>query len=210
VPPVPTWLYLIRHGVTAWHKEGRMLGQRDIPLDADGMRQAESLAAALAGAPLREVVSSPLVRATQTAEVVIRGRGFELARDPRLGDWKLGPWEGRSIAEIGATPDFRRIVAAPDERAPGGESLRELARRARAAIDQILADNPAGDAVAVITHGSVIRALLLDLLEAPLESYDSIDVAPGTITAIAFAGAAPRIHVVGWTPSLGGPSWPRS
>lgn len=207
---MPTWLYLIRHGVTAWHKEGRVLGQRDIPLDADGTAQAEAVAATLAAAPLREIVSSPLVRATQTAEALVRGRGFEVARDPRLGDWRLGPWEGRPSSELATTPDFRRIIAAPDERAPGGESLRELARRARGAIEQILADNPAGDAVAVVTHGAVIRALVLDLLEAPLESYDAIDVAPGTITAIAFSGTAPRIHVLGWTPSLGGTSWPRS
>jgi broad specificity phosphatase PhoE len=202
-PAVPTWLYLIRHGVTAWHKEGRLLGQRDIPLDNEGLVQAESIADALAGAPLREIVSSPLVRAVQTAEVLGRRRGIEVARDPRLGDLRIGPWEGRSAAEVTASAEWRRMIAVPDERAPGGESLRELARRARGALDQILADNPAGDAVAVITHGSVIRALVLEYLEAPLESYECLDVALASITAIAFAGAGARVNVVGWVPSLG-------
>jgi broad specificity phosphatase PhoE len=207
---VRTWLYLIRHGVTAWHKEGRMLGHRDIPLDDDGLAQADTVARALRDTPLREVVSSPLVRAVRTAETLARGRGFEVARDPRLGDLRIGPWEGRAAAEVAASTDFRRMVAAPDERAPGGESLRELAKRARGAIDQILGDNPAGDAVAVVTHGAVIRALVLDFVEAPLESWESIEVAPGSITAIAFHGASAHVQVVGWTPTLGGASWPKS
>ncbi len=201
--PVPTWLYLIRHGVTAWHKEGRLLGQRDIPLDDDGMAQAECLADALAGAPLREVVSSPLVRAVQTAEIFGRRRGIEVARDPRLGDLRIGSWEGRPAAEVHASAEWRRMIAVPDERAPDGESLRELAHRARGAIDQILADNPSGDAVAVITHGSIIRALVLEYLEAPLESYELIDVALASITSVAFHGARPRINVLGWTPTVG-------
>src|SRR5262245_15621958 len=92
VLPVPTWLYLIRHGVTAGHKEGRMLGQRDIPLDDDGLVQAEAIAGALSGAHLREIVSSPLVRAVQTAEVIGRRRGIDVARDPRLTDLRIGPW----------------------------------------------------------------------------------------------------------------------
>jgi broad specificity phosphatase PhoE len=199
---VPTWLYLIRHGTTAWHKEGRMLGHRDIPLDEEGMAQADAIAEALADAPLREVVASPLVRAVQTAEVLGRRRGIEVARDPRLGDLRIGAWEGRPVAEVAALPHYRRVLAAPDERAPDGESLREVARRARGAVEQILADNPAGDAVAVITHGAVVRALVLEYLDAPLESYESIEVAPGSITAIAFQGASARLVTVGWTPAL--------
>jgi broad specificity phosphatase PhoE len=202
-------LYLIRHGTTAWHKEGRMLGHREIPLDDAGLGQADAIAGALASTALGEVVTSPLVRAVQTAEVLARGRGFEVARDPRLGDLRIGPWEGKPAAEVVASTDYRRMLAAPDERGPGGESLREVQRRARAAIDQILADNPTGEAVAVITHGAVVRALVLDLLDAPLESFEELDVAPGSITAISFAGAAPRLRVVGWTPKLGGDSWPK-
>jgi broad specificity phosphatase PhoE len=202
-PRVPTSLYLIRHGVTAWHKEGRMLGQRDIPLDADGMAQAEELADALGDAPLREIVSSPMIRAVQTAEVLGRRRNIEVARDPRLGDLRIAAWEGRATHDVHGSAEWRRMIAIPEERAPGGESLRELAGRARGAIDQILADNPAGDALAVVTHGTVIRAVVLGYLEAPLESFESIDVAPGSITSIVFHGASPRINVVGWVPTLG-------
>lgn len=203
VLPVPTWLYLIRHGATAWHKDGRVLGNRDIPLDADGVAQAEALTAALAERRIAEVVASPLMRAVRTAEAIGKRHRIEVARDPRLTDLRMGAWEGKPQAELTAHADYRRMVAVPDERIPGGESLRELATRARNAVDQIVGDNPSGDAVAVVTHGAVIRVLVLDYLGAPLEAFDRIEVATGSITAIAFSGATVKVVATGWTPDLG-------
>lgn len=200
---MPTWLYLIRHGTTAWHKDGRVLGYRDIPLDGDGQAQAEAIALALAERRIAEVVSSPLMRAVKTAEAIGKQQKIEVARDPRLGDLRMGPFEGKPQAEMLAHADYRRMVTTPDQRAPGGESLRELAARARHAVEQIVGDNPSGDAVAVVTHGAVIRALVLDYLGAPLEAYERIDVATGSITAVAFSGATVRVAALGWTPDLG-------
>jgi broad specificity phosphatase PhoE len=203
VPAVPTWLYLIRHGTTAWHKDGRVLGSRDIPLDADGVAQAEAVTSALAEHRIAEVVASPLMRAVRTAEAIGKRHRIEVARDPRLTDLRLGAWEGKPQTELVAHPDYRRMLAVPDDRVAGGESLRELAARARNAVDQIVADNPSGDAVAVVTHGAVIRALVLDYLGAPLEAFDRIEIATGSITALAFSGAAVKVVTVGWTPDLG-------
>lgn len=203
VAPVPTLLYLIRHGTTAWHKDGRVLGTRDIPLDPDGIAQAEALTSALAERRIAEVVASPLMRAVRTAEVIGKRHRIEIARDPRLTDLRLGAWEGKPWAELAAHADYRRMLAVPEERIPGGESLREVATRARHAVDQILGDNPSGDAVAVVTHGAVIRALVLDYLGAPLETFDRLDVATGSITALAFSGATVRVVATGWTPDLG-------
>ncbi len=200
---VPTWLYLIRHGTTAWHKDGRVLGSRDIPLDADGLAQAELLTSALAERRIAEVVASPLMRAVRTAEAIGKRHRIEVARDPRLTDFRLGAWEGKPQAELAAHADYRRLVAQPDERVAGGESLRELATRARHAVDQIVGDNPSGDAVAVVTHGAVIRALVLDYLGAPLAAFERLDVATGSITAIAFSGATVKVAAIGWTPDLG-------
>ena len=199
---MPTWLYLIRHGHTAWHKEGRLLGQRDLPLDPDGVAQAEAVASALDDTPLAEVVASPLLRAVQTAERLGQGRGIEVARDARLTDLGLGPWEGQPATEVTATGDWARMLAVPEQPAPGGESLRALSTRAQAAVDQLLDDNPAGASIAVVTHGAVVRALVLHYLEAPLGAYAQLDVAPGSITAIAFSGARARVAGVGWTPAF--------
>jgi broad specificity phosphatase PhoE len=200
---VPTRVYLVRHGVTAWHRDGRMLGQRDIPLDPEGVVQAEAAAHALAQAGIGEVVSSPLVRSVQTAEIVGRRAAIEVARDPRLTDLRIGAWEGQKAADVTASAEYQRFAQAPaSERPPGGESLDELTRRTTAAVEQILADNPAGEAVAVVTHAAVIRVLVLHYLGAPLTSYHRLRIAPGSISLLSFTGSRPSVLAVDWSPEL--------
>jgi len=180
-----------------------MLGQRDIPLDPDGVAQSELAARALARAGIGEVVSSPLLRAVQTAEIVGRHAGIEVARDPRLTDLRIGTWEGRRFADVEASAEYQRWVADPiGERPPGGESLPELARRTIAAVEQLLADNPAGAAVAVVSHTAVVRVLLLHYLATPLESYHRLAIAPGSISVLSFAGAQPSVLAFDWNPEL--------
>jgi len=200
---VPTRVYLVRHGITAWHRDGRMLGQRDIPLDPDGVGQADAAAQALAVAGIGEVVSSPLVRAVQTAEIVGRRAGIEVARDPRLTDLRIGAWEGQRVGDVTATAEYQRFASDPEgERPPGGESLPELMRRTAAAVEQILTDNPAGEAVAVVTHAAVIRVLLLHYLKAPLASYHRLRIAPGSISVLSFTGVRPSVLAIDWTAEL--------
>jgi broad specificity phosphatase PhoE len=200
---VPTRIYLVRHGVTAWHRDGRMLGQRDIPLEPEGVAQAELAAQALALAGIGEIVSSPLVRSVQTAEVVGARAAIDVARDPRLTDLRIGAWEGLQASDVVATAEYQRFAAAPEtERPPGGESLPELARRTCSAIEQILADNPAGAAVAVVTHAAVIRVLVLHYLAAPLSGYHRLRIAPGSISVLSFTGSRPSVLAIDWTPEL--------
>jgi broad specificity phosphatase PhoE len=201
--PVPTRVYLVRHGVTAWHRDGRMLGQRDIPLDPEGVAQAEIAAAALGAAGIGEIVSSPLVRSVQTAEILGRRAAIDVARDPRLTDLRIGSWEGQRASEVMASPDYQRFTDAPEsERPPGGESLPELVKRTTAAIEQILADNPAGEAVAVVTHAADIRVLVLHYLGAPLTGYHRLRIAPGSISLLSFTGTRPSVLAVDWTADL--------
>jgi broad specificity phosphatase PhoE len=180
-----------------------MLGQRDIPLDPEGVAQAEAAAQALALAGIGEVVSSPLVRSVQTAEIVGRRAAIEVARDPRLTDLRIGTWEGQKSAEVTASAEYQRFAQTPaSERPPGGESLDELARRTTAAVEQILADNPSGEAVAVVTHAAVIRVLVLHYLGAPLTAYHRLRIAPGSISLLSFTGPRPSVLAVDWTPEL--------
>ncbi|HEY8145768.1 MAG TPA: histidine phosphatase family protein, partial [Kofleriaceae bacterium] len=156
-----TTVFLIRHGVTAWHAEGRVLGQRDIPLSQPGIVQAEEAAAALRGVKMSEVLSSPLQRAIQTAEIIGQETGIEIARDPRLIDFQLGKWTGMTYADVAKNEEYQRFVQQPEsERIPGGESLEDIRRRAVAAVDQALRDNATGDALAIVTHAGIIRVLI--------------------------------------------------
>jgi broad specificity phosphatase PhoE len=200
-----THVFLIRDGVTDWHAEGKVLGHRDIALNDEGQRQAQRAADALAGVAIAEVISSPLVRALQTAEAIGGRFGIEVARDPRLIDFKAGKWEGMTYAEVLAQPEIKQFVRDPSsERIPGADRLRDVSARAVAAVEQALEDNPSGDAVAMVTHAGIIRVLLTHYLGSPPANYHRIHVSPGSVSVLAFASdrQLPRVLAVNWRDRL--------
>jgi phosphoserine phosphatase len=203
-----TRVFLIRHGVTPWHAQGRVHGQgSDVPLSPDGIEQAEAAAALLAGVKLGEMLSSPLQHAVQTAEIIGRQVGIAVGRDPRLTDFGLGPWTGKSYAEIAASDEYRQFLHNPEAiKVPGGESLEIVERRAVAAVEQALSDSPTGDAVALVTHAGVIRVLLAHYMGSSPSNYHRIRVSPGSLSILSFADdrELPRVLAVNLTSSLSG------
>ena len=194
-----TTVFLIRHGVTAWHAEGRVLGQRDIPLSETGIAQAEEAAAAVRGVKMSEVLSSPLQRAIQTAEIIGQAAGIEVARDPRLIDFQLGKWTGMTYEDVAKNEEYQRFVQQPDaERIPGGESLEDVRRRAVSAVDQALADNATGDALAIVTHAGIIRVLITHYMGSHPANYHRVRVSPGSISILGFSDdrQLPRVLAV--------------
>lgn len=200
-----TQVLLIRDGLTDWHREGKVLGHRDIPLNSQGLAQARDAAHALEGVSIAEVISSPLVRALQTAELIGKKFGIEVARDPRLVDFRVGKWEGMTYAEVAANSEYQEFIHDPlSERIPGAESLNDVRQRAVAAVEQALEDNPSGDAIAVITHAGIIRVLLTHYLGSPPANYHRIRVGPGSISVLSFASdqELPRVLAVNWVGAL--------
>jgi broad specificity phosphatase PhoE len=200
-----TKLFLVRHGVTQWHAEKRVLGRRDIPLSEAGIIQARRAAETVAGLPVREILSSPLQRAVQSAELIAAKVGIPVARDPRLTEFELGALSGASYSDIAANPDYQRYLEDPQsERIPGGESLSAIRDRSVEAIEQALSENPSGDTVVVVTHASVIRVLLAHYLGAAPTNYHRIRVAPGSISVLSFATERelPRVIAVNHCASI--------
>lgn len=87
-------LYLIRHGETAWNAQKLLQGSVDIPLNENGLAQAEKSRKALEGIHFDRVFSSPLARAHKTAEIVCTGRDLEIVCDDRLRERNYGEFEG--------------------------------------------------------------------------------------------------------------------
>ncbi|HYU15474.1 MAG TPA: histidine phosphatase family protein [Candidatus Acidoferrum sp.] len=200
-----TTVYLIRTGVTPWHAERRVLGQSDIPLSRDGLEQAAAVASTLSGVKLAEVLSSPKQRAVETAEIIGRAVGIEVARDPRLDDVRLGKWGAMTYAEVAATGEYQEFLRQPDRiAAPGGESLLELQRRALAAVEQVLSDCPYGDAVAIVTHADIIRVLINHYMGSPPGNYRQLLVSPGSISILSFADSRepPRVLAINLAGSI--------
>lgn len=150
-------VYLARHGRTAYNRERRFQGQREVALDEVGREQALELASRANSYGFVALWSSPLVRARQTAAAVSWRTGLRAWEDPRLMETDAGDWTDRTFAEIEAeAPErFRGFIDGdPAFAFPGGESFVAQGRRVAAA----LADIETGPLPAlVVCHGVVIR-----------------------------------------------------
>ncbi|MCX6499531.1 MAG: histidine phosphatase family protein [Arthrobacter sp.] len=161
-----TTLALIRHGQTDWNAQRRLQGSSDIPLNDVGRGQAHDAVDALAGYEWDVMVSSPLSRAAETADLIAGGLGLSVARRvPELTERSFGPAEGMQ-----AGPELEAL------RIPGGfrgaESDDEAAARGLAAFET-LAEEFSGRRVLVVAHGTLIRLSLGLALDRTLPSIDN-------------------------------------
>lgn len=164
--PIPT-LYFIRHGETDWNLEGRLQGQRDIPLNDLGRVQAEEAGRKLA--KLRANVedlayfASPLRRTRETIEIVRRALGLHpefYRQDDRLKELSFGHWEGQTWDEVSRTDPLRAEAREKDKWhyvPPQGESYAMLKERVLPMIEAIERD------AVVVSHGGVARCLMVAL-----------------------------------------------
>ncbi|ASK64734.1 fructose 1,6-bisphosphatase [Brachybacterium avium] len=160
-----TRLVLVRHGQTDFNREGRLQGQVDIPLNATGIRQAESLAPVLAAEPPDVLVASPLERALATARLMSRGTAVEVRTDDAFLERGFGQWEGLRGEEIRLRwpeqhADWRahRPVLGLDV-----EDRPEVGERVAAACRALVADH-VGGTVMVVAHGAAITLGITALL----------------------------------------------
>ncbi len=194
-----TTVFLVRHGVTAWHHERRVLGQNDVPLSPEGLAQANTTAELLANQPVVDVICSPLQRSLRSAECIAKKHSIQPARDIRLTDFQVGPWEGKTHEEVAQDPLYQRFIADPlSEKIPGGETLRQVLDRGRKAMDQALSGAADNDALVVVTHAGIIRVLLTHYLGSPPANYHLLRVNPGSISVLHFSdpNTLPRVLAV--------------
>ncbi len=169
-------LLLVRHGVTAWNREGRFQGHLDPELDAEGRSEAQLLATRLAGwdpnARPTRIVASTLARARATAEIIAAALDLEVEADPRLVEVGQGEWEGRSHDELERDDATRYAAwrAIGEARPPGAEDLGAVAARVLAAVASAI--DGADQVVCVVTHGGVLRVLATSLLALGARGFD--------------------------------------
>jgi probable phosphoglycerate mutase len=224
-------LVFIRHGESEYIVEGRFQGQAETPLSEAGLRQAALVAERLAHphdppalpvplGPLREVVHSPLRRATQTAQAIVGALEAAPSPRPEPGFLEIGQgvWEGLHRDEIDAR--FADVLAGwrrnPTETwAPGGESLADVAARAAPALSGVLATLAAGgvpgtldrsqvpgygDAFAthpwsiIVGHDGVFKVALLALFDLPLERFWMWAMDLAGITVVEFRAGRPVLR----------------
>ena len=177
-------LLLVRHGQTEANRLGRYLGRADLDLNDRGREQAAALATALPKPDI--VVSSPLRRARQTAEML----ASPIEIDERWIELDYGELDQQPVGQLPA--DFHaRWRADPDLAPPGGEPLSALWSRVHAACEE-LATRAESSVVIVVTHVSPIKAAIGWALGMPATVADRLFVEDAGVSRIDVGGG--RLH----------------
>ncbi len=189
-------LFVVRHGETAWSRERRFAGSRDVPLVDEGLRQSEAVARALAGSFVGAVYASPLARARASAEVIAKLHRLPVQTEPAFREMAFGDWEGLTRDEVAARfPEaYTQWRLAPHRlRIAGAETLAQVAERVRSGVRELLATQE-GQTVALVSHAIVTRLIVLDALGLGHDRLWTVDAAPAGITEIEYEPDWATVH----------------
>ncbi len=176
-------IHFIRHGQTQWNVEGRLQGVQDIPLSHKGHLQAKQLGDRMRQWPIDVIISSPLQRARNTAQML--GDSFVTMHDVR--EIELGQWEGLTLKELfEQNPSLAQYSDkdVTNRRAPGGESYEDVLKRAKAALETIVATHSEAAHIVVVSHGGFIKSLITDILNMDLAYRKRLSIGNTSITTI--------------------------
>jgi probable phosphomutase (TIGR03848 family) len=197
---------LVRHGLTAM--TGPVLAGRTpgVHLNDRGREQALALGKRVAALPVQAVVTSPLERCDETADVVLAelreaGRAPERHVDERLIECGYGEWTGRPIKELARDPLWKVVQAQPSAvQFPGGEAMAEIAARAVRCVREWDARFGPDAVWVACSHGDVIKAVVADALGLHLDQFQRIVVDPCSTSIIRYTDTRPyvlRVNDVG-------------
>lgn len=194
----PTLILAVRHGETAWNREGRLQGHLNLPLNALGERQAQRVGEALADQPLQAVYASDLDRAWVTARHLAEPHGLTVVRDARLRERSFGAYEGKRWVDIEAeAPEaaLRWRQRDPLFEPPGGESLTTFYARCVDAITALSAAHP-GQTIAIVAHGGVMDCLYRAATRIDLQAPRSWVLGNASINRLLYSPQG--FSLVGW------------
>ena len=187
----PTTAVLVRHGETAHTAEHRFSGRggHDPGLNADGQAQVRAVADWLA--PLSDeidaMVSSPLRRTRETAEIIADRLGHRFEIMDGLAEAAFGTWDGLTFGEVQRQypDDLDAWLGSTDIAPGGGDSFVEMDMQVRRARDRLLAAYP-GKSVLAVSHVTPIKLMVAKALGAPLEAVYRMELAPASVTVISW------------------------
>jgi broad specificity phosphatase PhoE len=170
-PATPQRSFLcLRHGATDWNRQGLFQGRTDVPLNDDGVAQAHAAARRLQAAPPERIVSSPLVRATKTAEIAATSFARPVAIDDGIIECDFGSLEGQSIRDamqrrgITAMADLVSILPAD------GEAWTDVTERSLGCVSRWLDRHPNAE-ILFVCHDAVMQAMAQALCGGFFENH---------------------------------------
>src|SRR5947209_11097670 len=197
-----TVFHLLRHGEHGLL--GRVLAGRmpGVGLTERGRAEIAAVGERLAGDNIAALYASPLDRTRESAEILSDRLSLPIQSREDLIELDYGEWTGATFDAIRADPRWQlwssiRSIA----RIPGGETMREVQRRATEALLELHARHP-DETIAVVSHGDVIRAVLVFALGMPLDFYHRIEVSQGSINTLRIEPNAIRVVAINERPRL--------
>jgi len=194
-----TTVLFIRHGRTQANVDGILAGWTPgVVLDDKGKEQAAALGLRLAGLTLAAVVTSPLERTVETADVMLAAAGLEAPRrvDERVGECRYGDWTGAKLKNLVKDPMWKVVQSHPSAAVfpgPNGESMAQMQHRAVAAVREWNAALGDSAVYAVVSHGDVIKACLADALGMHLDQFQRITVDPCSVSVVSYTPTRPFV-----------------
>jgi probable phosphoglycerate mutase len=179
-------IYLIRHGEIQGVAKKCYIGQTNLPLSNDGIKQAYYLQKVLSGMPISAIFCSDLKRTINTAQIVAGKQNIAITTLKELREINLGEWDGKTFEEVRKfyPQEFKKrgedII---NFRLPGGESFKDLQERVIRAFDHIC-ENYKGNLI-IVGHAGVNRMILCSIMGMPSSKMFTISQDYGCLNIIA-------------------------
>ncbi|TBN51888.1 histidine phosphatase family protein [Hansschlegelia quercus] len=189
-------IHLVRHGTHDLVAK-TLCGRREgVGLGEAGRSEARAVAKRLAGASLTAVYSSPLERTQETAAIIGEACALPVIVEDALIEIDFGAWAGLTFSELDQDPSWREWNADRGRAAvPGGESMAHAQLRVATWL-RTIGQRHAGESVAAVSHGDVIKSGVAHILGLPLHFYDRFDIAPGSITTLHIGGEGMKVSAL--------------
>jgi len=174
--PLETRIFLVRHGETEWNLQNRLQGNKDSPLTPDGIQQALGVKRSLEQFTIDHAYVSPLKRARDTMEIILKDRNVAVAIKDNLREINLGPWEGKTRQETALShPDeYLAFWKKPDLfHLLGADTFQELQYRIVEEFESIFANGKNTNNL-VVSHWIAIKVALAHYSSTPLSHLSEI------------------------------------
>ena len=186
----PTTLLLARHGATAYSLEKRFSGSGgvDLPLIELGELQGKALAQEIAArGEATRIVTSPLRRARQTADLIAEATGLGIEVVEEFAECSFGEWDGHTFTEVREKwpEEMADWLASTAIAPPGGESFDACQSRVRRGLRGLL-DRFPGETLVLVAHVTPIKLLVTDAVGAPVDSLYRMELPPCSLSKVAW------------------------
>ena len=199
-------IILARHGQTEWNAQQIFRGSADISLDGTGIRQAQALAERLANYKIRNIYTSPLVRALKTAQIVGERVGVEPVAVNELIELDCGRWQGMPLTKvkIDFPGMYEKWCEIPQSFVfPDGEDLSIVRARVEPFLRRVVDEYAQGD-VLIVSHRIINKVILCSLLRQENSCFGKFKQDVGAFHVIDFVEGSADIVSLNETKHLKG------